>query len=269
LSRIPAAELLSLGIGPLGVFTNLALFHAWLDEICNNEKPPIEFPTNYLFGRYALPVVYQVAGWTLYSASKELTIAIVKRPLCFMFAAMHTIDEQSAKALNLPTSLVEKRKRRALVYCTSKYFDFICLVESIYLANLALKMMLAYNNDNIVTAIKTSILLHKAMMDSFSCLSSSKNDDDNKLLLMYIIERYSHMWRSYFVKHLKENSGNQVQKLADCQATRTKVALVVVYAKKEKVELDNEIIVTDDTSEHQTLWETAADNVFELANVDD
>jgi hypothetical protein len=40
---------------------------------------------------------------------------------------------------------------------------------------------------------------------------------------------------TYFAKHLKGNSGNQVQKLVDCQANRTKVAHVVVHAKKEKV----------------------------------
>jgi hypothetical protein len=216
LSGIPATEISSFGFGQLGVFVHLALFYAWSDEVCNNEKPPIEFPTNCLVGRYALSVVYYIAGWTLYCASKALTIAIFKRPLYFMFAALHTIDEHSAKALNLPTSLVERQKWRALVYCTRKYFDFICLVESIYLTNLTLKMMLAYNDGNIVKVIKTSILLHKATMDSFFCSSSNKNDDDNTLLLTYIIERYSHMWGTYFVKHLKGNSGNQVQKLADC-----------------------------------------------------
>jgi hypothetical protein len=42
-----------------------------------------------------------------------------------------------------------------------------------------------------------------------------------------------------------------------------------VYAKKEKVEFNNDIIVTDDTPEYQALWEIAADNAFELANADD
>jgi hypothetical protein len=121
-SGIPAAEMSSFGVGRLGVFIHLALFHAWSDEVCNNKKLPIEFPKKCLVGRYALSVVYNIAGWTLYSASKALTIAIVKRLLYFMFAALHTIDERSAKALNLPTSLVERRKQRALVYCTHNYF---------------------------------------------------------------------------------------------------------------------------------------------------
>jgi hypothetical protein len=78
------------------------------------------------------------------------------------------------------------------------------------------------------------------------------------------------MWgTSFFVKHLKGNSGNQVQKMADCHATRTKVAHAVLYAKKENVECDYNIIVTNDSPEWQALREMAMDNVFELANTDD
>ncbi len=39
------------------------------------------------------------------------------------------------------------------------------------------------------------------------------------------------MWGTYFVKHIKGNSGDQLKKLASCEATRTKVAHTVVYAK--------------------------------------
>ena len=106
---------------------------AWSHAISDNEKPPINFPMNCLVGKYALPVVYYVAGWTLYSASKASTIAADKRPLFFRFAAAQTIDGCAAKSMDLLTSLVEWRKRRASVYCTREYFDFVCLVESIYL----------------------------------------------------------------------------------------------------------------------------------------
>jgi hypothetical protein len=92
------------------------------------------------------------------------------RPLFFRFAARHTIDECVAKGMNLPTSLVERRKRRALVYCTWEYFYFICVIESIYLTNLTLKMMMAYNDGDIVTKIKLGILSH--------------NDMRNKILLL-------------------------------------------------------------------------------------
>ncbi len=64
----------------------------------------------------------------------------------------------------------------------------------------------------------------------------------------------SYMWGRSFVKHLKGNSGNQVQKLADCQTTRTKVAHVAMYAKK--IEPDDDSSITNDTPECQALWET-------------
>jgi hypothetical protein len=67
-----------------------------------------------------------------------------------------------------------------------------------------------------------------------------------------------------FVRHLKGNSGNLIQKMADSQSTRTKVSHAVVYAKK--VEPDDDTFVSDDTPECRVLWETATDNVFELAD---
>ena len=76
------------------------------------------------------------------------------------------------------------------------------------------------------------------------------------------------MWGTYFVRHLKGNSGNQIQKLAVIQATRTKVAHAVVYAKLE--ESDNEdTFISNVTLDCRALWETATDNVFELADTDD
>ncbi len=93
LASLPPADVCSITCGRLGTFLHLALFHAWSDAICNNEKPLIEFPVDCLVGRYALPAVYYVAGWTLYSESKATTIAADKRLLYFMLAAAHTCDE--------------------------------------------------------------------------------------------------------------------------------------------------------------------------------
>ena len=92
-------------------------------------------------------------------------------------------------------------------------------------------MMMAYNDGDIISKIKFGILSHDDSRDRFSCLSGSDNEDDNCLLLAYIMERYANMWGTYFVKHLKGNSGDQLKKLASCQATRTEVAHMVVYVK--------------------------------------
>jgi hypothetical protein len=113
------------------------------------------------------------------------------------FAAAQTIDECTAKSMDLPTSLVERRKRRAPVYYSREYLDFVCFVESTYLANLTLKMMMAYNDGDIISKIKLGILSHDDSRDRFSCLSGSDNEDDNRHLLAYIMERYANMQGTY------------------------------------------------------------------------
>ncbi len=127
--------------------------------------------------------------------------------------------------------------------------------------------MLAYSDGDIVTRIKTSILSHNEMRERISFLLGSDNKADNQLLLTYIVERYANMRGTYFVRHLKGNSRNLIQKMADSQATRTKVAQAVVYAKK--VEPDDDRFVSNDTPECRVLWEMATNNVFELADADD
>ena len=120
-------------------------------------------------------------------------------------------------------------------------------------------MMLAYRDRDIVTRIETSNLSHNEMRERISFLSGSDNEANNQLLLTYIVGRYANMRRTYFVRHLKGNSGNQIQKMADSQTTRTKVAHAVVYAKK--VEPDGDVFISDDTPECQVLWEMATDNI--------
>ena len=73
------------------------------------------------------------------------------------------------------------------------------------------------------------------------------------------------MWGTYFAKHLKGNTGDQLKKLASCQATRTKVAHMVVYAKT-MVESDGDTFIHDNTPECEALWETAKECIFELAD---
>jgi hypothetical protein len=126
-------------------------------------------------------------------------------------------------------------------------------------------MMMAYNDGDIISKIKFCFLSHDDSRDRFSCLSGSDNEDDNCLLLAYIMERYVNMWGTYFFKHLKGNSGDHLKKLASCQATRTKVAHAVIYVKTT-AQSDGDAFIHDDTPECQVLWEMATESVFELAD---
>ena len=148
------------------------------------------------------------------------------------------------------------------------------------MANLTLDMMLAYNNRNKISTIKLSILLNNCACERFACLFETDDCDDDirqQAIMTYILKRYANMRGTYFVGHLKKNSGNQIAKLASSQATRAKVASAVVSAKLMKdlcvretggdMEDDNGIpVAVDSTPECRALWESAEECVFELAD---
>ncbi len=170
--------------------------------------------------------------------------------------------------MGLPTSLVKRRKQKLSVYFTQQYFEFVCFVESVYLANLSLKMMLACEDGNIISIIKTSILSNNGARERFDALSlSNVVECEHQCVLAYIIERYyANMRGRFFDRHLKCNSRNNVQKLAKSQATRTNVSQAVYCAKVN----DNGVFERDSTPEDKDkeLWESTKDCYFELADKD-
>ena len=276
--------------GDLGAFLHVVLFMSWSHSVCKFEKPPVEFPMDCLVGKYSKPVIYYVAGWTLYSASKALTIAKDKRSIYFKFARMQSISDHDAHDLGLPTYLVDRRKRGrgSSVYCTQQYFEFICFVESVYLANLTLKMLTAYSDGDIIAVIKNSILSNDSALDKYAVLFNGEivREEDRRALMGYVLGKYANMRGTYFAKHLKGNSGNFVEKLIENQATRPKVAnayhLSKVVASKhgdsaaaaapvapvDETKSDDEDgdFECDATPEHQLLWQSAAESVLEYAD---
>ncbi len=249
-----------IGFGNLGRFLHNVIFLAWSHSACGNDKPPIEFPVDCLVGKHARPVIYYVAGWMLCSASKALTVARDKRPLFLEFSMTHSIDEDTARSSGLPASLVEWRKRDSPVYCSRDYFKFICFIESFYLANLTLTMMMAYADGDIIARIKMSNIGNQAAKDRFAVLLDNLFDECKCQELMgYILEQYANMRGTFFVRHLKGNSSDQIKKLADSQATRTKVANAVVCVQKISVFCKN----TDDSPEVRELWMSTTDSVLD------
>jgi hypothetical protein len=86
-------------------------------------------------------------------------------------------------------------------------------------------MMLAYVDGDIISQIKISILGDERAMERFAAMSGVDFDTCQcQQLMAYILERYANMRGTFFVQYLKGNSGDQVKKLAESQATRTKVA---------------------------------------------
>jgi len=127
-------------------------------------------------------------------------------------------------------------------------------------------MMMVYADGDIIAQIKMSIIENQTSKDQFAALSGNQFDACQcQQVMAYILERYANMRGTFFVCYLKGNSGDQIKKLADSQATRTKVANAVVCAQKiSDVSQD-----ADDTPEIEELWKSASNCALDNIAYDD
>ena len=234
--------------GRLGQFLFNTTYQAWVRASASAERPPVQIPGKVKLGKYARPVIYYVAGWTLYSASRALTISLHERE-------KYNTTKEDAEKEKLPINLVEKRstRRGAKIYASKAYYNFICLVESVYLTNLNIKMIRAYADGDIMDVILGSILKNKHLESKFRSLCADDvGTKEQQQILKYLMERYANMRGTFFVKCIKNNNPKiSVDTMAERQATRSKVSNAVITAKAVAK-------VTE-----ATLWSGAAKNVLE------
>lgn len=244
--------------GRLGQFLFNTTYQAWVRASASAERPPVQIPGKVKLGKYARPVIYYVAGWTLYSASRALTISVQEREKFSQFAQRNNTTKEDAEKDNLPIDLVEKRsaRRAAKIYASKAYYNFICLVESVYLTNLNIKMIRAYADGDIMDVILGGVLKNKHLESKFRSLCAGDvGTKEQQQILKYLMERYANMRGTFFVKCIKSNNPkSSVDTLAERQATRNKVSNAVITAKA----------VAKATA--ASLWTDAADNVLEATD---
>ena len=121
----------------LGQYLYNAIYQeCWVRTSADGERPPVQIPDKVKkLGKYVRPVIYYVTGWTLYSASRALTISLQEREKYFLFVQRNNTTKEDAEKENLPIDLVEKRttRRDTKMYALKAYYNFICFVESVYL----------------------------------------------------------------------------------------------------------------------------------------
>ena len=115
--------------------------------------------------------------------SQAKTIANYDREMCFDFEEAHLLEENIATEAHLPTILVSKRirKRRANMYRSKHYVEFICFVESTYLQNLTLEMMTAYMHGNLINVMKRCLMENKDVIVKITTLCN--NDSAMKVFV--------------------------------------------------------------------------------------
>ena len=138
------------------------------------------------------------------------------------------ISQKELKTAGLPCALVELRQKKKLYYASEAYFGFILFLESIYLKNLTLRMMMAHSDGDLVKAIHDYVILSDEVRSKFSDLFENDSEvevEDRMTILKYIAERYVHMRGCWFVKFMKNNRNKSLGETKALAApTRAKVA---------------------------------------------
>ena len=184
------------------------------------------------------------------------------------FASNQSISKETAKEQSLPSSLIEMRQKKKLFYPSKEYFSFILLVESTYIKNLTLKMMMAFMEGDLVKEINDAILRSDWMRSKFRELVGDDNpagESDYLNIMKYLLERYLHMRGCWFVKFMKGNQQKSMgERRAENDATRTKVA----YADKQSKAVAEAVRSKLETQGNTVseLWDGVAKSVVELEN---
>ena len=139
----------------------------------------IEIPDDDLVAKYSCEMVYCVSGWTLQRTSLALNAPTEDRTKYYQFAMQHSITKKEASEASLPFQLVELRQKKKLFYASKSYFQFICLVESIYVKNLTLRMMMAYVNGDLVKVINDTIKSSEITRSKFFALFREGVDESD------------------------------------------------------------------------------------------
>ena len=251
-----------------GVYLHNALFFNWSYLAADSERPQVSFPEECLVGRFARPVIYYVAGWILHGMKQAKGVAQTEKQMFFDFVAHNCLNAESAKMAGLPTSLVERRKKKkgAIMYCTQQFYDFVSFIESIYLNNLNLEMMMAHASGDLIHEIKEKILVSDAVTSKFSLFCDlgevAVDGKTAKRLIEYIAIKYANMRGTFFVKHMNATGNRDVSNLVDSQATRTRVVNAVACSKAV-----GEVKKMNDDEMEKKVWEDAAESVdMEIEN---
>jgi hypothetical protein len=218
--------------GRLGQYLHKIIYQEWVRTSADGKCPPVQIPGKVKLGKYVWPVIYYVADWTLYSASRALTISLQEIEKYFSFVRRNNTTKEGAEKAKLPIDSVEKRTQRAAKnYASKAYYNFICSVELIYLTKLNIKMMRAYADSDIMDIILGGIMKNKYLANKLCSLCGDDvGTKEQQQIMKYLMERYANMHGTFFVKCIKNNNPkSSVDTLAERQATRNKVSNAVVY----------------------------------------
>ena len=170
--------------GWLGQYLDNIIYQEWARTSADIERPPVQIPGKVKLGKYSPPMIYYVAGGTLYREREKY--------FCLSGGSTQRKDTEKEK---LAVNLVEKRTRRAAKnYASKSFYEFICSVELVYLTKLNIKMIKTWADSDIMDVILGGTTKNKHLANNFCSLCGDDvGTKEQQQILKYLMERYANM----------------------------------------------------------------------------
>ena len=211
----------------------MVLFMQWSKLHYNRESPSImirKFGDVYTHP-YSHQILYYTTGWLLRRLVCASTEKQNMKKYFSTFSRDHSVSLSVAKEKCLPTTLTERRQLSKLLYSDELFFKFIQFIESIYLDNLTLEMMIAFDDGSLIEQINEGIRCDTDVKGVFLELCSPQNSDEvNDFIYGFILLRYKRMRGRWFVKSMQAEQGRKYKEVEDLP-TRTRVMVATEGAK--------------------------------------
>jgi len=217
------------------LFLEEQLFLQWAALSEAEGLPPIRIPENggvATVHPHSQPVVCFTAGWILaamVNTTKNRTKAMQND--LWNFSQAHSISPVESQKQGVPTSLIERREMKRLHRPSFKFFEFVCRIESIFMENFTVDMMVAYSTGNLVNEIAMAIQTKNEILQEFRTLYDNYvTDAAARKVLSYMLDKYAHMRGRWFVKSINAQEGNTLE-VVDKLPTRAGVGAAVKASK--------------------------------------
>jgi hypothetical protein len=220
------------------------LYFQWSTQNYEANMPPIKIALEAEVHEYSKGVLYYTAGWIVSGLHEAAGIAAKKKRYFRKLAVLHSLTKSDAETQELPTSVIDRKEIKHLYRPSKSFYEFIAHIETIFVQNLTVEMMMAYSAGNLLESIREAIVGNELMRTKFFELSGGDDDFGESIsseLMDYVLIKFKHMRGRWFVKLMNGQVGGTYDAV-DKASTRSGVAAKGRASKVAAAKTDNEEI---------------------------
>ena len=188
----------------------------WCWRIQNHEAnvAPIVIPATISVHKQSLSILFYVAGWVINRIAEGKTVSANRRKYFKLFASNNQLSFRDAVKLNLPTEMIDRKEISACCRPSKEFFEFICRVETIFVANFTVKAMQSHVAGNLLEEISKATIVALGPKFTNLCPDALKEDEPKKRdILSFALLKFKRMRGAWFEKAIKGQSSKRYQLL--------------------------------------------------------